>query len=64
MGAGGIVQQRAKTLLQAITEPCLFDSLPDHCKQAINVIDAKAPDQRTEHDVHVLAALFPVAVTC
>lgn len=64
MGAGGIIQQRAAAMLVAITDPSLFDSLPTHCKDKINAIDAKPFTQRTAEDVQYLAALFPFAVHC
>lgn len=64
MGAGGIIHQRAAAMLLAITNPSLFDGLPQHCKDRINAIDAKPFDQRTPEDVQFLAAMFPFAVHC
>ena len=64
MGAGGIIHQRAAVMLIALNDSSLFDSLPQHCKDRVNAIDAKPFDQRDEHDVHVLAMMFPVAVSC
>lgn len=64
MGAGGIIQNRAAVMLPAITDSCMFDALPQHCKDRINAIDAKPFDQRDENDVKFLAAMFPLAVHC
>lgn len=64
MGAGGIIHQRAAAMLVAITDPSMFDGLPQSCKDRINAIDAKPFDQRTADDVHYLAAMFPLATHC
>jgi hypothetical protein len=59
--SGIIIVNRAKVLLVAITDPCLFDTLPQHCKDTVNDIDAKPESQRTEADVHTLAGILVVA---
>ena len=62
--SGGIIIQRSVAMLHALTDTSLWNSLPQHCKDKINAIDGKPADQRDEHDVHVLAMMFPVAVSC
>lgn len=54
MGAGGIIQQRAKVLLVAVTDPCIYGSLTQHTKAQVDAIDAKDPMSRTEEDVRTL----------
>lgn len=61
MGAGGIIQQRARALLLALSDPSLFNTLPQHCKDAVNAIDAKPELDRTEADVNALGGLIVVA---
>lgn len=64
MGGGSIIINRAGVLVTAAKDPCLYDTLPDHCKHKADVIAAKAPDQRTLQDVYELADIISVAVRC
>jgi len=64
MSGGGIIIQRAKVLLVAITDPCMFDGLHQHDKDRVNAIDAKPELDRTQEDVSYLASLVPFAVHC
>lgn len=64
MGAGGIIQQRAATLLIAVTDPSLYESLSPLTKAKVDAIDAKEPLSRTEDDVQLLALAIKEAVNC
>lgn len=64
MSGGGIIIQQARVMLQALNDPSLWNQLPQHCRDKVNAIDAKAELSRDEHDVRTLALMFPVAVTC
>lgn len=64
MSGGGIIIQRARVLLVALTDPSMFNDLPQHCKDRVNQIDAKPELNRTQEDVIYLASLCPVAVHC
>lgn len=62
--SGGIIIQRAKTLLVAVTDPCLYEALCPSTKADVDAIDAKDPASRTEADVRRLALAIHEAVTC
>jgi hypothetical protein len=64
MGAGGVIHNRAAVLLTAVTDPSLFDGLPQACKDKVNAIDAKAYVDRDEHDCHVLVKMIEIALHC
>lgn len=62
--SSGIIIQRAKAALTAITDPSFYESLTPHTKAKVDAIDAKDPDSRTAEDVLVLAhALVEAAKT-
>jgi hypothetical protein len=63
MSGGGIIIQRAKALLIAITDESLYDSLDPKTKAQVDAIDAKGPDQRTKADVLILARAIMEAAT-
>lgn len=64
MGAGGIVNQRAKVLLVAVTDPSLYGSLSSETKRYVDAIDAKDPLSRTEDDIAMLLGAIQEAVNC
>ncbi len=64
MSGGGIIIQRRSVIVPTVTDPCLYDSLPDPCKAAVDAIVNKAPIDCTDHDLAVLAAMIQVAVHC
>lgn len=61
---GGIIINRAKVLLVAVTDPCLYGSLSHTTKAMVDAIDAKDPASRTEADVHALCSAIQEAVAC
>lgn len=61
---GGIIINRAKVLLIAVTDPCLYGSLSATTKALVDTIDAKDPAARTEHDVQNLMLAITEAVRC
>lgn len=61
---GGIIINRAKVLLIAVTDPCLYNSLCPATKAAVDAIDAKDPASRTESDVLRLVAAIAEASGC
>lgn len=61
---GGIIINRAKVLLVAVTDPCLYDSLSPGVKTIVDAIDAKDPASRTEEDVHRLVIAIKEACGC
>lgn len=61
---GGIIINRAKVLVTTATDPCIYANLPDHCKDKVDEIAAKAPDQRTDEDCKALAGIIVVGVHC
>ena len=64
MGAGGIVQQRAKAALTAVTDPSFYESLTPATKAKVDAIDAKDPMSRSHADVLVVAhAIMEAAKT-
>lgn len=54
MGAGGIIQQHAKVLLVAVTDPSMYEQLTPVSKAIVDSIDAKEPLSRTESDLRAL----------
>jgi hypothetical protein len=60
--SSGIIIQRAKVLLVAVTDQSLYSSLPTGAKAIVDAIDAKAPADRTENDVKALAKAIHEAV--
>ena len=64
MGAGGIVQQRAKALLVAVTDHCFYGSLSPDAKARVDSIDAKDPMHRTQDDVNTLLTALNEAGGC
>ena len=62
--SGGIIIQRRAVLVPAATDPSIYNSLPDHCKDRIDAIAIKAPGDTTAQDIETLAALIHVAAHC
>ncbi len=64
MSGGGIIIQRAKAALTAVTDPSFYTSLTIATKAKVDAIDAKDPMTRTAADVLTLAhALMEAAKT-
>jgi hypothetical protein len=63
MGAGGVIQ-KAKVLLVAVTDPCLYAHLSPTNKTAVDAIDAKGPDARTQADCDALVSAISQANSC
>lgn len=61
---GGIIINRAKTLLVAATDHCLYGALSPDTKASVDAIDAKDPASRTEADVLALVEAIQEAVSC
>lgn len=61
---GGIIINRAKVLLVAVTDPCIYGSLTSHTKAKVDAIDAKDPVSRTEEDVQALMVALEEAINC
>jgi hypothetical protein len=64
MSSGGIIIQRAKVLLIAVTDHCLYDALSPGTKAAVDAIDAKDPMSRDRWDVMRLLAAILEAIGC
>ena len=64
MGAGGIVQQHAKVLLVAVTDPSMYNNLSTTDKATVDAIDAKDPMSRTQSDVDALYVILGRAKGC
>jgi len=62
--SGGIIIQRRAAIVPTVTDPSLYDSLPDNCKATVDAIVNKAPGDCTDIDLAVLAAMIQVAVHC
>lgn len=62
--SGGIIINRAKTLLVAVTDPSLYASLSPETKRYVDAIDAKDPASRTEDDITMLVGAIQEAVSC
>jgi hypothetical protein len=54
MSGGGIIIQRAKVLLVAMTDPCMYGYLSPTDKAGVDAIDAKDPMSRTQADIDTL----------
>lgn len=52
MGAGGVVQNHSVILDRALTDPAVYDCLPAHHKDAVDIIRAKPLLERTQDDVN------------
>ena len=63
MGAGGVIQ-KAKVLLVAVTDPCLYAQLSPTNKTAVDAIDAKGPASRTQADCDTLVEAISQANGC
>lgn len=63
MGAGGVIN-KAKVLLVAVTDPCFYTHLKHNTKAAVDAIDAKGPDTRTQADCDTLVAAIAEANGC
>ncbi len=63
MGAGGVIQ-KAKVLLVAVTDPCLYNHLSSDNKTAVDAIDAKGPADRTQADCNSLVLAIAQANGC
>jgi hypothetical protein len=62
--SGGIIIQRAKAALTAVTDPSFYESLTTNTKAKVDAIDAKDPASRTAADVLTLThALVEAAKT-
>jgi hypothetical protein len=62
--SSGIIIQRAKAALTAVTDPSFYNSLTPSTKAKVDAIDAKDPASRTHEDVVTLAhALVEAAKT-
>jgi hypothetical protein len=59
--SGGIIINRSQVLLTAVTDPSIYNSLDDEVKDQVEVIRAKAPDDRTTEDCQALAAAIASA---
>jgi hypothetical protein len=55
---GGIIINRAKVLLVAVSDPCFYASLTPANKSAVDALDAKDPASRTHDDVCTLAHIL------
>lgn len=64
MGAGGIVQQHAKVLLVAVTDPSMYRNLSAIDKASVDLIDAKDPMSRTQAEVNTLYSILGRAKSC
>jgi hypothetical protein len=67
MGGGGIIQQRAKTLLIAATDLSFYKTLALHfpgTKAQVDAIDAKEPMSRDQDDCDTLIAALGEANGC
>lgn len=64
MSGGGIIIQRRAALLTAAKDPSIYDNLPMNCKDKIDDIDTKPPDQCTEHDLRTLVKMLDIALHC
>lgn len=62
--SGGIILNRSKVLLVAATDPCIYQGLPTHCKDQIDLISAKAPADLTQADINMLIAMIAIGVNC
>jgi len=62
--SGGIIIQRAKVLLIAVTDHCFYTSLSPGTKSIVDAIDAKDPASRTQSDVERLLAAVSEACGC
>jgi len=62
-GAGGVIQ-KAKVLLVAVTDPCLYAELSPANKTAVDTIDAKGPADRTQADCNALVLAIAQANGC
>lgn len=62
--SGGIIIQRAKVLLVAVTDPCLYADLSPANKTVVDTIDAKSPGSRTQADCNSLVLAIAQANGC
>lgn len=62
--SGGIIIQRRAAIVPTVTDPSLYNSLPDACKATVDAIVNKAPADVNDNDLSVLAAMIQVAVHC
>lgn len=60
-GAGGVIQQSA-VLKIAINDPSLYTMLPDHCKDKVEIINAKGLADWTGDDRCFMASMIMVAI--
>ena len=63
MGAGGVIQ-KAKVLLIAVTDPCLYAELSPANRTSVDMIDAKGPANRTQADCNALVLAIAQANGC
>jgi len=61
MGAGGIINKRS-VIKTAVTDPAIYDSLPDHCKDRVDAVCAKGFDDWTDDETSFMASMPSVAV--
>lgn len=64
MSGGGIIIQRAKVLLIAVTDPSVYDELEPNDKATVDAIDAKDPMSRTQEDINALYDILGVCRNC
>jgi hypothetical protein len=53
--SGGIIINRLKILLTAVTHSCIYDSLSSDVRAQVDEIKAKGPGEGTAEDVSTLA---------
>lgn len=60
--SGGIIIRRARVLITAATDTCLYDSLPAAEKAEVETIKAKDPASWTEYDLQTLVKILKIAI--
>lgn len=58
MGAGGIIQQQVTVMLGALRDPCIWENLPRHCKDIVQMVEGKPTLERSVDDRDLLAEVF------
>jgi len=62
MGAGGIINQRARALLQAASDPSFYNSLNADDKAKVDAIDRKDPTALDQGDCNTLVQVLQTGV--